>query len=209
MSRFVDLSGKPFTNLVAISPEGKTKSGSYRWLCQCDCGKTTIVPSGNLVNGHTLSCGCRRKPHGYFGTLIYGVWNGMKKRCADPDNPRYGGRGIKVCEEWQEFKPFLDWAMKNGYKKGFGIDRRNNDGDYEPGNCRFVTTVKNNQNRGNTRLSAKKVILIRFLLEKSTLEQKQIGNFFGVPQNTISQIKHGHLWSTIKKEDWIPIHATP
>lgn len=202
----LDLTDQRFGKLVAIKRhDANTKHGSYKWICSCDCGQEIIVTSGNLRSGHTKSCGCRRRPHGYFGTRIYNIWSKMKARCSNPNvdsYKNYGGMGISVCEEWQDFVCFKDWALLNGYKDNLQIDRIENDKDYEPGNCRFVTGTMNNQNKRTTRLSPKKVILIKHLLENSNLLQKQIGNIFGVPQNTISQIKSGHLWSTISKKDW-------
>jgi hypothetical protein len=200
MGAFVDLMGKRFGKLLVVARhEKKTKHNNVRWVCRCDCGKTTIAASGNLRNGHYVSCGCVRRPHGGFGTALHNVWCGMKKRCLNPNNhgfADYGGRGIKVCEEWMEFVPFRNWATANGYKRGLQIDRRNNNGHYEPGNCRFVTVTANNQNRRTTRLNVEKVRAIRIMLAEGRAN-KDIAKEFWVPANTISQIKHGHIWGSI------------
>ena len=208
MGKVMNLTGQRFGDLVVLKIVGKTKHRNYRWLCQCDCGNVTVSSAGNLKTRHVLSCGCRRTPHGFFGTRLYSIWAGMKSRCCNPKSPNYkdyGGRGISICKEWLEFIPFKVWALSNGYEKEITIDRIENDGNYEPNNCRWVSTTINNQNRRNTRLSAKKVILIRFLLERSRLEQKQIGSFFGVNQNVISQVKNKKLWGNIARNDWVPI----
>lgn len=88
--------------------------------------------------------------HGLIAHPLYDVWSQMKSRCENPNNknyPGWGGRGIRVYSEWHEFKPFFEWAISNGYESGLTIDRRDNDGDYEPSNCRFVTTLVQNNNR--------------------------------------------------------------
>lgn len=206
--QFENIEGQRFGDLVVMKETGETKHGNIRWLCRCDCGNLTKVSAGNLKTGHVVSCGCRRRPHGFFGTRLYNVWTGMKKRCLNSNNigfPRYGGRGIRICDKWMSFIPFRDWALVNGYQENLQIDRIENDGNYKPSNCRFVTSTINNQNRSVTKLSAKQVILIRFLLKSTNLQQKQIGGFFNVRQSIISQIKNRKLWANITKEDWRPI----
>jgi hypothetical protein len=196
----IDLTGQRFGKLVVESrhPEN-TKHGNRRWICRCDCGGEVTVSGGNLNNRHSISCGCVRRPHGGFGTALHNVWCGIKKRCLNSNNhgyKDYGGRGIRICSEWLEFIPFRDWALANGYQKGLQIDRIDVNGNYEPSNCRFVTATVNNQNKRSNVLNPDKVRSIRKLL-RNGVKQKDIGNMFGVPQNTISQIKNGHLWASI------------
>ena len=84
---------------------------------------------------------------------LYSIWRQMKGRCNNPNRPKYpiyGGRGISVCEEWQSFKNFLEWALNNGYSDGLSIDRIDNNGDYCPENCRFATPTQQVRNRSNT-----------------------------------------------------------
>lgn len=93
--------------------------------------------------------------HGWFGTPLYNAWAAMKRRCNNPNHEfyrLYGGRGVKVCVEWNEFEPFLDWALKNGYKEGLTLDRTDNDGGYFPENCRWVSCAVQANNRGNNRM---------------------------------------------------------
>lgn len=96
--------------------------------------------------------------HGLYHTKLHGVWNNMKQRCVNPNHiayPNYGGRGITVCKEWQEFLPFYLWSMEHGYADGLSIDRIDNDLGYSPENCRYVSrTVQNNNNRRNIHITA-------------------------------------------------------
>lgn len=96
------------------------------------------------------------KKHGLSGTRLYRIWCGMRQRCYDQNSPNYknyGGRGITVCDEWQEFEPFAAWALMHGYSIDLQIDRIDNDKGYSPENCRFVTPLENNHNRRNYPMS--------------------------------------------------------
>ena len=144
--------------------DSKGRFTEYKYLCQCDCGGIKIVPSRSLKSGRTKSCGClhteellrRNTKHGLTGTDIFIKYYHMKDRCTNPhasSYDRYGGRGICVCNEWlgdDGFNQFVKWATANGYKEGLSLDRINNDGDYEPDNCRWVTFREQSFNRNNT-----------------------------------------------------------
>lgn len=138
-----------------------TPSGRRLKTCMvlCGCGKPFKVLKSNAVSGHTRSCGClkHRLPsyHGMRGTPIYSSWDSMVQRCTNPKSAHYrnyGGRGISICPEWRDFKAFHAWAIANGWSEGLEIDRRDNNGNYEPGNCRWATHAENNRNKRNNRL---------------------------------------------------------
>lgn len=146
-----------------ISPKGLASDIEY-YLCKCDCDKETVVQKSKLIYSHTKSCGCLRAEnmakisttHGLKNDKLYNRWYQIKRRCCNKNNfayKNYGGRGIIMCDEWRnDFKAFHSWAMNNGYKKGLTIDRINNDGNYEPSNCRWATMKEQARNRRNNNL---------------------------------------------------------
>lgn len=159
MSKINDLTGKKFGKLTIIKYYGSNKNGRALWLCKCECGNYKIILGNSLLSKSTLSCGCYNKEsaskrftkHNFSNTKLYKVWQGMKTRCYNPKfiyYRNYGGRGITICDEWlNNFKNFYNWAINNGYKEGLTIDRINNDGIYEPSNCRWITRAEQNRNQ--------------------------------------------------------------
>ena len=151
----IDLTGQRFGRLTAIKRAYVDKDHESFWLCKCDCGNEVVVGIGCLNSGNTQSCGCSRnggtnKTHGETKTRLHSIWVNMKNRCRNKkikEYKHYGGRGIRVCKEWYDsYETFRDWALANGYADDLSIDRIDVNGNYEPINCRWVTTQKQMNN---------------------------------------------------------------
>jgi len=131
------------------------------WKCNCECGNSVFMRMDWLTSGRAKNCGCINSKgvigkyfHGHTKTRLYVTWNDMKQRCSSPNNRnyhKYGARGIRVCEEWlYNFEVFLEWASENGYEDNLTIERINNNGNYEPSNCRWITNKEQQQNKRTT-----------------------------------------------------------
>ena len=162
MGRFIDFTGRKFGRLTVL--ERTENIGRLTaWLCLCECGTTKSVLAGHLQQARIVSCGCWKKEnskakatkHGKHGTKLHWVWLSMRQRCNNPKNKaykNYGGRGISVCNSWGAFETFEIWALNNGYSEGLSIDRIENDGNYEPDNCRWIPLAEQNLNTRKNRL---------------------------------------------------------
>lgn len=157
-----DLTNQVFGRLTAISRHHKTHNGHWVWNCKCECGNDAVIYATNLVRGLTKSCGCYRietsglanLSHGHSVgekcTSEYRSWCSLLSRCNNPNYRKfkdYGGRGIKVCDRWtNSFENFLsDMGLKPSLSHS--IDRIDNDGNYEPSNCRWATIAQQSRNR--------------------------------------------------------------
>ena len=153
-----DLTGSKFDRLQVIEEGPKASDRHATWICKCDCGNITTVKSSYLLQGITRSCGCynieqiklANTTHGKSNTSEYEIWCGMKKRCYNPNYKEfryYGGRGITICDSWKNsFEAFYQDMDRRPSSK-HSIDRVNNDGNYEPSNCRWATIKEQNNNK--------------------------------------------------------------
>lgn len=165
--RAEDLSGRRFGRLTVLH-RYDGPSSDVKWVCKCDCGNTTNSFRTHLKTGKSQSCGCLRseltskraatgdirRTHGMRRTPEYGVWCAMRRRCENPKvdrYPQYGGRGIKVCERWKRFENFIS-DMGQRPDPSFSIERRDNNGNYEPANCKWAKNEEQTYNKRTTRL---------------------------------------------------------
>ena len=195
-SRLENLTGNRYGRLTVIGLSSRKSGRKSYWVCRCDCGNEIAVRSDMLKNGNTRSCGCLKKEQdkinlskfhkGYHTpTRLYDIWMNMKGRCLnvhDKNYFRYGGRGIKVYPKWiHDYGSFRDWAFSNGYNKHLTIDRIDVNGNYEPGNCRWVTMkVQSNNRRSN--------INITWNDERHTL--KEWSKIFSINYGTLNDRYH-------------------
>lgn len=162
-------------------------------VCVCECGNKKIARATNLYYGGTKSCGCLAKKnhstkHKGTGTRLYGIWKGMRERCntrSSTTYKRYGGKGITVCSEWNDFDVFREWALSHGYADDLTIDRINSAGNYEPNNCRWATYKEQANNLRTNRVIS---------FNGRTMTMTQWGDELGIKPTTIwARLKRG--WS--------------
>lgn len=178
MAPLVDLSGKRFGRL-SVTRKGATKGGKAHWLCVCECGHEVIVSGDSLRAGRTKSCGCIRREntskmfskHRKLHTSAYSAWQNMMSRCNNSnrrDYDNYGGRGIRVCSEWQSFIGF--YADMGDCPKGHTLERLDVDGDYSKSNCEWASRKAQNRNKRNT---------VRITIEGTTRPLSEWAETFG------------------------------
>lgn len=198
-----DLTGQRFGRLVVIGIDDRSTRKTY-YFCQCDCGKVKSIRSDGLLSGMVRSCGCMKREqdrknltanhkHKMSGTRPYEIWQGIKKRCYNPNDvryDRYGGRGISMCEEWREdFSAFYTWALENGYADNLTIDRIDNDKGYFPDNCRWADIETQCRNRASN---------IRIKIGNATKTLTEWCDIFEVDYNTVYARYHRGKYSGIE-----------
>lgn len=160
MGKLVNLVGRKYTRLIVLYFVGHDKYKQRLYECRCDCGKIVIAVSGGLTSGNTKSCGCYKRDvliqhktkHNYSGknSKEYNAWGNIKSRCSNPnraDYKNYGGRGIKICDRWMNsFENFLADIGRAPSQK-HSIERKDNDGNYEPNNAFWATKDQQSNNK--------------------------------------------------------------
>jgi len=189
INKRLELVGQKFGRLRVLKFSYVNKGRQSCWLCKCDCGNEKVIIGSRLKGRRVISCGCYMREttgrlnykHGDSSTRLYNIWRGMRNRCNNEGYKNYGGRGIKVCEEWKEYILFRDWALENGYQDRLSIDRLDNDGNYEPGNCRWADRKTQN---GNQRVYC---ALVDYSTEEliQELKRRNLGKIFSAPNNNI------------------------
>lgn len=205
---FKDMTGQRFGRLTVKEYSHIGNGGKAYWLCVCDCGNETTVSGDKLRQGWTKSCGCLqrehlgdyRRTHGKTDTKIYIIWTNMRSRCQYKKNSmyyNYGGRGISVCEEWQRFEPFYEWAIANGYKEGLSLERIDVDGNYEPSNCKWIPLKDQSLNQRRSHL-------ITAFGKTQTI--KEWADESGIKYDTIERRINQYGWSAERAVSVLPHH---
>lgn len=155
------LIGQRYGRLVVIEvPTNKATDEHRKVVCRCDCGNVKEIALSHLRTGSSRSCGCgvskaairRNTTHGDSGTRLHNIWLGMRRRCFNKNESRYGGRGITVRSEWSDYLCFKKWSISNGYRDDLTLDRIDTNGNYSPSNCRWIVFKEQARNRTNNRL---------------------------------------------------------
>lgn len=188
-----DLKGQKFDKLTVIK-QVKSRNNNSWWLCKCECGNYKEIDGSHLKRGYTKSCGCEQGPkkkHNKCNTRIYKIWEGINYRCNckninSQNYKNYYLRNIKICDEWaNDFMNFYNWAINSGYSDNLTIDRIDNNGDYEPNNCRWVNYKTQANNRRNN-------IIIKYNNEKRTL--KEWSEILGIDYNILYRRIREYHW---------------
>jgi hypothetical protein len=198
-----DLIGKKFSKLTVVKKSHKRYDGRMLFACLCDCGNLTYSLANTLRRGVSKSCGCLRgnPSHKRSKTRLYRIWSGMRSRCKYSNLPEYmdyGGRGIKVCDEWENNSSnFFEWAINNGYDDHLQIDRKDVNGDYCPENCRWITMQENMQNMRSNKANPSIVLQIRYIHKNTKQSHSSISEMFNMSRTNVTNIINRKIWNNI------------
>lgn len=192
--------GKKYGMLTCVGKDVQRDNRYY--IFKCDCGATKSIIAYNVERGATVSCGHYLKKmssdgmihrkHGCRGERLYTIWKSMRERCTNPKQNRYkcyGEKGVTICDEWNDYLAFRNWALSNGYRDDLSIDRIDVSGNYEPSNCRWSTIKEQANNKTNNRI-------LTLDNESHTLAE----------WSDISGISTSCLWARLKR-GWLPYDA--
>jgi len=190
--------------LVRKLPTEKDKNGNSRSYAEFLCPNILCnkVVKRRLSSGkrqiYCGGCSFTNFKHGESGSKLYQVWTNMKQRILNPNDKffkDYGGRGITICPEWtNDYAKFRDWAFSNGYMNNLQINRINNNGNYEPNNCNWITNKENQRNRRDTIINLQTANEIRDLYKTGNYTQKELAKKYNVSQVNISLIIRNKIW---------------
>lgn len=197
----MEIIGQKFNRWTVLRLDHHVGSKAF-YACVCECGTNAIVRKDQLTRGVSKSCGCWKKEvareqiirlsttHGMANkTRTYGIWKGIHKRCENPNDKGwkdYGGRGIKVCDRWRDYELFL--RDMGEAPPGMSLEREDNDGNYEPGNCHWATTIEQSNNKRSN---------VKFKFNGRYLSVKEIAREIPMPYHT--------LWQRLYRLHW-PFH---
>lgn len=195
IGRKTDITGYRFGRLVVLRQDVGNPKSARHWVCQCDCGQTSIASTENLNRGHTTSCGCKwgehTRTHAMSGTPEYEAYRNMLQRCNNSSNPtfrHYGARGIGVCQRWLDSFESFYADMGPRPTDQHSIERRDVEGNYEPSNCYWATAIEQANNKRNN---------VRAEFNNESLTIAQLSKLSGVEYQTIT----GRLRRGISVED--------
>jgi len=203
--RKIDLTNKVFGEWTALKQSTtRGNRNQIQWDCVCSCGNIKSIKAEILKAGDSKSCGCLTskmiseniKTHGLSKSRIYNTYRHMINRCYNKNVDmyyNYGGRGITVCDEWDNFESFHQWATCNGYQNNLTIDRKDNDKGYSPDNCKWSTQTEQQRNRRDNVLNMEKAIEVRRL--RGIGERNiDIAKKFNISTSIASDVFHNKIW---------------
>jgi hypothetical protein len=202
---FKDITCQTFARLTALAYVGRSKFKHTLWLFECTCGTLKILPSFEVVRGVVRSCGCIKsqsssfRTHGLSGKRVHGIWKGVLSRCRNKNEKRYGGRGIEVCDRWLDFENFYA-DMGDPPSSEHSIERKDNNGNYCPENCKWALRTEQANNRRSNR-----VLTINGTSKSLTDWVRQYGSNYG---RTLGRLEHGwdpYLALTLPKGSRKPV----